>query len=41
MEAIQQGVFYIVNGQIAYVAEIGEEFTTSYDRRDSRLRLFR
>lgn len=39
MEAIQQGVFYIVNGQIAYVAEIGEEFTTNYDRRDSRLRV--
>lgn len=39
MEAIQQGGFYVVNGQIAYVAEVGEEFITNYDRRDSRLRV--
>lgn len=37
--AIQQGDFFIVEGQIAYVAEMGEEFTTSYDRKDSRLRV--
>lgn len=39
MEAIQQGAYYILNGQIAYIAEIGEDFTTQYDRRDSRLRV--
>lgn len=36
---IQQGQFFIVGGQIAYVAEIGEDFKTEYDRRDSRLRV--
>ncbi|TED04537.1 GIY-YIG nuclease family protein [Pseudomonas aeruginosa] len=39
MEAIQQGAYYILNGQIAYIAEVGEDFTTQYDRRDSRLRV--
>lgn len=39
MEAIQQGAYYILNGQVAYVADIGEDFTTQYDRRDSRLRV--
>ena len=37
--AIQKGDFFIVEGQLAYVAEMGEEFTTKYDRRDSRLRV--
>lgn len=36
---IQQGTFFIVGGQIAYVAEEHEAFTTGYDRRDSRLRV--
>jgi len=36
---IQKGEYFIVGGQIAYVAEIGEDFTTHYDRRDSRLRV--
>ncbi len=36
---IQQGQFFIVGGQIAYVAEVGEDFRTEYDRRDSRLRV--
>lgn len=36
---IQQGQFFIVGGQIAYVAEVGEDFKTEYDRRDSRLRV--
>lgn len=36
---IQQGQYFIVQGQIAYVAEVGEDFTTQYDRRDSRLRV--
>lgn len=37
--AIQKGDFFIVEGQIAYVAEMGEEFTTKYDRKDRRLRV--
>ena len=36
---IQKGECFIVGGQIAYVAEMGEDFTTNYDRRDSRLRV--
>lgn len=39
MEAIQQGAYYILNGQVAYVADVGDDFTTQYDRRDSRLRV--
>jgi hypothetical protein len=36
---IQKGEYFIVQGQIAYVAEVGEDFKTQYDRRDSRLRV--
>ena len=36
---IQKDECFIVNGQIAYVAEVGEDFRTQYDRRDSRLRV--
>jgi len=36
---INQGEFFVVGGQKAYVAEVGEEFLTEYDRRDSRLRV--
>lgn len=39
MAEIQKGQWFIVGGQIAYVAEVGEEFITEYDRRDSRLRV--
>jgi hypothetical protein len=39
MAEIKKGEFFIVGGQIAYVAEVGEEFVTEYDRRDSRLRV--
>lgn len=39
MAEIKKGEFFIVGGQIAYVAEVGEEFMTEYDRRDSRLRV--
>ena len=39
MAEIKKGEFFIVGGQIAYVAEVGEEFVTQYDRRDSRLRV--
>jgi hypothetical protein len=36
---IQKGDFFVIEGQIAYVAEVGDEFTTKYDRKDSRLRV--
>jgi T5orf172 domain len=36
---IQQGEFFIVEGQTAYVAEVGEEIRTPYERKDSRLRV--
>lgn len=39
MAEIKKGEFFIVSGQIAYVAEVGEEFVTEYERRDSRLRV--
>jgi hypothetical protein len=39
MAEIKQGEFFIVGGQVAYVANVGEEFVTQYDRRDSRLRV--
>lgn len=39
LDEIQQGTFFIIGGQIAYVAEVGDEFTTQYERRDSRLRV--
>lgn len=39
MDEIQKDTFFVVGGQIAYIAEVGEEFTTQYERRDSRLRV--
>lgn len=36
---IQQGEFFIVEGQVAHVAEVGDEIRTKYERRDSRLRV--
>ncbi|MHA7818113.1 MAG: GIY-YIG nuclease family protein [Erythrobacter sp.] len=36
---IQQGRFFIVGGQIAYVAEMGETFTTDHGRSDAQLRV--
>jgi hypothetical protein len=39
MAEIQKGEYFIVQGQIAYIAEEGEGFKTHYDRRDSRLRV--
>lgn len=39
MDEIQRETFFVVGGQIAYVAEVGAEFTTKYERRDSRLRV--
>ncbi len=39
MAEIKKGESFIVGGQIAYVAEVGEAFVTDYERRDSRLRV--
>jgi hypothetical protein len=39
MAEIKQGEFFIVGGQKAYIAGVGKEFRTGYDRRDSRLRV--
>jgi hypothetical protein len=39
MAEIQKDECFIVQGQIAYVAEVGEGFRTQYDRQDSRLRV--
>ena len=36
---IQKGEFFIVEGQMAYVAELGEPIRTKYERTDSRLRV--
>ncbi|MDE0377846.1 MAG: GIY-YIG nuclease family protein [Rhodospirillales bacterium] len=36
---IEPGRFFIVGGQKAFVAEMGEEFTQSYGDRDARLRV--
>jgi hypothetical protein len=36
---IQQGEFFIVEGQFAYIAEVGDDIRTKYERRDSRLRV--
>lgn len=36
---IQAGRFFIVGGQIAYVAEMGETFTTDHGRSDAKLRV--
>jgi hypothetical protein len=38
-DEIQKGACFIVGGQIAYIADVGEEFTNQYERRDSRLRV--
>lgn len=39
LDEIQKGTYFIVSGQVAYVAEELDEFTTSYDRRDGRVRV--
>jgi len=36
---IRQREFFILKGQMVYVAHVGEEFETGYGRRDSRLRV--
>lgn len=39
LDEIQKGAFLVIGGQIAYIADVGEEFQTQYERRDSRLRV--
>lgn len=39
LDEIQKGTFFVIGGQLAYVAEERGEFTTKYDRRDMRLRV--
>ncbi|WP_306477944.1 GIY-YIG nuclease family protein [Methyloversatilis sp.] len=41
LDEIQRGTFFIVGGQTAYVADVGDEFATEFDDRrfDSRLRV--
>ena len=39
LDEIQKGTFFIVGGQVAYIAEEKGEFITRYDRRDMRLRV--
>jgi hypothetical protein len=37
LDAIRKGQWFVVGGQVAYVADDSESFETEYDRRDSRL----
>jgi hypothetical protein len=37
--SVEQGNFFILNGQLVYVAEVGEEIRTSYGEKDARLRV--
>lgn len=39
LEAIRQGSFFVVDGQLCYIAEVSASFTTDYERQDSRLRI--
>jgi hypothetical protein len=39
LDEIRPGQFFIVGGQMAYVAAADEEFTTQYGRKDRRLRV--
>jgi hypothetical protein len=39
LSEIQSGEFFIVGGQIAHIAEVGDEIRTQYERKDSRLRV--
>lgn len=39
LDEIQKGTFFVVGGQVAYIAEEKGEFVTQYDRRDMRLRV--
>lgn len=37
--SVEQGNFFILNGQLVLVAEVGEEIRTSYGEKDARLRV--
>ena len=39
LSEIKPGAYFVLNGQLAYVADEGEEFTTEYGRSDRRLRI--
>ena len=39
LSEIQAGEFFIVGGQVAHIAEVGDEIRTLYERKDSRLRV--
>jgi hypothetical protein len=39
LEEIRQGTYFVIGGQMAYIAEEKGEFKTDYDRRDMRLRV--
>ncbi len=39
LDAIKHGQWFVIGGQVAYVAEDSGSFETEYDRRDSRLRV--
>jgi hypothetical protein len=39
LDEIKPGAFFVVGGQIAYIAESSDEMRTRYDRRDARLRV--
>lgn len=39
LDEIQKGTFFIVGGQVAFIADEMGEFKTDYDRRDMRLRV--
>ncbi|MCF6211535.1 MAG: GIY-YIG nuclease family protein [Gammaproteobacteria bacterium] len=36
---VREGDLFILSGQKVYIAEVGEDFITEYDRKDSRLRV--
>jgi T5orf172 domain len=39
LSEIQEGEFFVVGGQLAYIADVGEQIRTKYERHDSRLRV--
>jgi hypothetical protein len=39
LSEIQAGTFFVVGGQVAYVADVGDAIRTKYERKDSRLRV--
>ncbi|MYM92302.1 GIY-YIG nuclease family protein [Duganella vulcania] len=39
LDDIVQGAFFIIGGQVAYIADVEAEFMTEYGRRDRRLRV--